>query len=156
MACERNWLQTHTDFSILCVCGHNAASLEGWGELRMTVAQQWTSWFRNPLAAVWNWWPRWQAAVWLCYVGEKVNVTYDSLLRKISGGDENPLEKCLQLCAFLGGEKNQERKRRVNETFVFKQERQDVGVIVISLNSSIHPQVLVIFVQQSVRSRQEV
>lgn len=66
-----------------------------------------------------------------------------------------PLKNAFSHVPFRG-EENQERKRRVNETFVFKQERQDVGVIVISLNSSIHPRVLVIFVQQSVRSRQEV
>jgi len=86
-------------------------------------------------------------------VGEKANVTYDSMLSKIPGGDENPFEKCLQYHAFLEG-KIKEIKRRVNETFVFKQERQDVGAIVISLNSSACPRV--IFVQQSVRSRQEV
>lgn len=38
--------------------------------------------------------------------------------------------------------KKKEIKRRINETFVFKRERQDVGAIVISLNSSIHPRVL--------------
>lgn len=46
--------------------------------------------------------PKWQAALWLYYVGEKVNVTYDSLLNKIPGADENTFEKCLQCCAFLG------------------------------------------------------
>lgn len=67
-------------------------------------------------------------------------MSYDSLLSKIPGGDENTFKNFLQCQAFLGG-----KKRRVNETFftfVFKQERQDVGVTLIHLNSSIHPQVL--------------
>lgn len=110
------------------------ASLEGWGKHKFTVVQQWTSWFRNLLAAVWNRWAKWQPALRLYYVGEKVNVIYDSLLSKIPGGVERSLWK------YLTGKKK--RKRMVNERFVFKQERQDVGAIVISLNISVHPRVL--------------
>lgn len=45
------------------------------------------------------------------YVGEKVNVTYDSLLSKIPGGDENTFEKCLQYHPFLGKKKNRRKKK---------------------------------------------
>lgn len=133
MACGRNLLKTQMEYSVLLLCSHSPASLEGWGKDEFTGVQQWTSWFRNLLAAVWNRWAKWQRALGLRYVGEKVNVIYDSLLNKIPGGVERSLWK------YLLGKK---KRRMANERFVFKQERQDVGAIVISLNSSARPRVL--------------
>lgn len=69
-------------------------------------------------------------------------MSYDSLLGKIPGGAKNTFKNSLKCQAFLGGKKEKKSKRNIFLPFVFKQERQDVGVTVIHLNSSIHLQVL--------------
>lgn len=77
-------------------------------------------------------------------MAEKVNVAYCSLLSKIPGGDGRYLCKVsVVLClSFGGGRKGDERKRWVSKTYVFKEERQDVGAIEFNLNSSVHPRVI--------------
>lgn len=50
------------------------------------------------------------SCILIAHVGEKVNVTYDSLLDKIPSADENAFEKCLQYHAFLG--KSEKKKKK--------------------------------------------
>lgn len=68
-------------------------------------------------------------------------MSYESLLSKIPGGAENTSKK---FPSSLSRRKREKKKCKWNIflTFVFKQERQDVGVTLIHLSSSVHPQVL--------------